>query len=225
MDILYLTVMLFVFSWVIGGANLRTAYRMIIASCAGAVLFLIIINRPGSDFLLIFTRIAEGMTPGLVNFDLARSILLRGGVLASMLFIFFINRQLAFFAVSLILRQKKSGTLAAFYAPHNAIWVLSGSLVTIILTRLVRVEILEIIAWNVFIICVLIFLAQGCGIMMHILSQRTSAFRIAVNILFIVVLLSPLGTIAVTALILLGITENWRPIRLGAKASTPGPDF
>ena len=67
---------------------------------------------------------------------------------------------------------------------------------------------------NVFIICVIIFLAQGGGILTYWMSLRTNVLRLIISVLMIVVLFSPLNSFAVAALILLGIIDNWRPFRI-----------
>jgi hypothetical protein len=234
LEALYLISVLFGFSWIVGGKFMRTVYRFIIASVLCTIIFLVLINSPSSGILKIFNETAEEIfnnynlgseknakdllfmqtfTPqGIV--ELAKMFLLRGGALISMFFLFFVNRQIAVSIVSLIKKQKIDRGLAAFYSPVNTIWVLSGSLASIVLTVIFKIEILEIISWNVFTVCVIIFLAQGIGILMYWMSLRTNAFRLMINVLIIVVLFSPLGLFAVAALILLGIIDNWRSFRI-----------
>ncbi|MCL2214575.1 MAG: hypothetical protein FWC06_05120 [Treponema sp.] len=216
MDILYLTVLFLMYTWVVGGKNIRTAYRIIVASATGAAFFLFTVYRMDSVFFLIFTEAANELFPGIVSMEMmetVRSIIFRGGALVSMLFLFFVNRQLAISVVWLIKKQRIGRGLTGFFAPFSAIWVFSGALATIIMAGIFRIEILEILAWNVFIICAIIYLAQGAGILMYLLAQRSSAFRLCSIILLIVLLFSPLTIIIIAALLLLGIMENWRPFR------------
>jgi len=232
-EMLYLTTILLGFTWIMGGKFMRTAYRFVIASSICAVVFLIFINSPTSGFFEMFSKTIEELfgngadsevhvknllfaqvfTPERLT-ELARMFLLRGGALISMLFLFFVNRQVAVSVVSMVKRQKIDHGLNAFYAPANTIWVLSGALATIVLSGIFKMEILEILAWNVFVACAVIFLAQGAAILMYWMSLRTNAFRLIINVLVIVVLFSPLNSFAIAALVLLGIIDNWRPFRV-----------
>jgi len=215
-DILYLTSMFLMYTWIVGGKNIRTAYRIIIASAAGAVFFLFMVFKMDSVFFILFTEVAQELFPGLAAMDFmetTRGVLFRGGALVSMMFLFFVNRQLAISAAWLIKRQRNDLGLTGFFAPYGAIWVFTGALATIIISGMFAIEILEILAWNVFIICAIIYLAQGAGILMHLLAKKSSAFKVCSIIFLIVLLLSPLTIIVIAALLLLGIIENWRPFR------------
>jgi hypothetical protein len=234
MESLYLISVLLGFSWIIGGKFMRTVYRFIIASAVSTVIFLIFINSSSSDFFNLFYKTAEELF-GNYNFssernvsgslltqafapqtlvELVKMFLLRGGALISMFFLFFINRQIAVIAVSLIKKQKIERGLTAFYAPVNTIWVLSGSLASIALSGIFKIEILITLSWNVFTACAIIFLAQGIGILTFWLSLRSTAFRLLINIMIVVLLFSPLSIFAIMALFLLGIIDNWRPFRV-----------
>jgi len=236
-EMLYLTTVLFGFTWIMGGKFMRTAYRFVIASSVCAVIFLIFINSPNSAFFEMFSKTIEDLfgngadseirvknllftqtfTPARLT-ELAKMFLLRGGALISMFFLFFVNRQVAISVVSLVKRQKIDRGLAAFYAPANAVWVLSGALATIVLAGIFKMNIFAILAWNVFVVCAIIFLAQGAGILTYWMSLRSNAFRLIINVLIIVVLFSPLNSFAIAALVLLGIIDNWRPFRIAKSA-------
>jgi uncharacterized protein YybS (DUF2232 family) len=113
-----------------------------------------------------------------------------------------------------------------FFAPPVTIWGLSGALVVILLTRMFRVQVLEILAWNILVICAIIFFAQGAGIFLHFLARRGYVFRLISVVLVIIAILSPvLNMIAVSAILILGIAENWLLLRAPKKgpASTPEP--
>ena len=113
-----------------------------------------------------------------------------------------------------------------FFAPPVTIWGLSGALVVILLTRMFRIQVLEILAWNILVICAIIFFAQGAGIFLHFLARRSYILRFVFIVLVVMAILSPfLNMIAVTAILILGIAENWLPLRAPKKgpASTPEP--
>lgn len=226
MNVFYITSLFLLFTWIMGGRILRTTYRFILASAAGAVAFLIIIFRSDSDFFTVFIQVANEFFQASASEELletAKKILLCGGAFASVILMFYVNRQISAGIVSFVKRQKIDKGLASFYAPANTIWVLIGSLSTVVLASLFKIEIPEIIAWNILVICAIIYLVQGIGILMYLLTRRSPAFRVGVNILLIVVILSPVGLVVIISLLLIGIAENFRPIR-NTIAPTPGPD-
>ncbi len=83
----------------------------------------------------------------------------------------------------------------------------------IALSNMMNIQILQIIAWNIFVISAIIFLAQGAGIILHLLENRAPAFRIFVNVLVIVLVFSPLNTLLLAAVVLLGVLESRLPLR------------
>lgn len=244
-NIFYFTTMFLCFAWIMGGgkfANIRTAYRFVLASAAGSVALLIffLTSLSDSNFNAMIGNMAEVVSSMIISsagddavrqmltpeklIGAAKNIILRGGALSSIFFLFFINRQISLAAVWIIKKQRKGRGLTAFFAPSYTIWVLSGSLAVILVTRLFRLGIFEIMAWNVFTVCVILFLAQGAGILMYMLARRPPGFRLAANIVIIMVIISPINTFALAALLLLGIAENWLPFRVPkqGEASTPG---
>jgi hypothetical protein len=247
LEILYFTTLFLGFAFIMGGDSLRGAYRFVLASAAGTVVFLIYISGSGSGFYAGLYEMSQMLAQVFVNsadvdparrsllqqlitperaLEAVKIFLLRGGALLSTSFVFFINRQVSISLVSIIKRQRKDRGLTAFFAPSFTIWVLSGALAVIWLTRLFRIQILEILAWNILVICAILFFAQGAGIFLHFLARRTYFFRFFAVVLVVMAILSPgLNMIAVSAILLLGIAENWLPFRAPKKgpASTPEP--
>ena len=67
------------------------------------------------------------------------------------------------------------------------------------------------------IICVMIFLAQGGGIVMFTLARRPMSpiMRLLCGIAIVFFLFSPgLNFLAIGALVILGLAENWLPMRV-----------
>jgi hypothetical protein len=242
LEVFYFSTMFLGFIWIMGGTSFRTAYRFILAAAAGTIAFLVFINNRSSDFYSVLKDTAaailyssEGEAAGrsFLQQMLApekiqesfKNILLRGGALASVLFIFFINRQISLAAFWFLKKQRKNRGLTAFYAPPYTIWALLCALAFLLLTRQLKLQIFEIAAWNVSAVCVILFLAQGAGVLMHMLLRLAPAFRLVINILIIVLIFSPLSAAAFAALLLLGIAENWLPLREPKQgpASTPEP--
>jgi len=231
MEILYFTSSILLFVWIIGGKKPRTLYRLLSGSAAGAVVFLLLVYKTDFfSFLESFIEeinaqiasaggFAESSDDELLNqnerfIELFNMLLLRGAAFFSILFTFYINRCLAYSIVRLIKKRREDKPLTEFFAPQNAIWVLAGALASVVITNQFKIQLLEILSWNVFVIYAVIFLAQGTGIAIHLLSRRSSGFRIAAMVFFIIVILSPLSLAAIIMLVILGIIENWIPIRL-----------
>jgi len=220
----YLTILFLAFTWLIGSTNIRTLYRLIIAAAAGSLALLYEFLRADSLLYKVFTDIAievsESFSSSNAMFEseslieYLKNFMLKGGAFAGLFFLFILNRKMAFSAVFIFKKQKIDKSLTAFFAPPNAIWILFGSLVTVLLTNFFNIELLNILAWNVFVVCGIIFLAQGAAILMYWQRMRSIGFRIAVNIMIVLILLSPFSTFAIGALVLLGVVENWRPFRL-----------
>jgi len=247
LEILYFTTLFMGFAFIMGQGSLRGAYRFVLASAVGTVVFLIYISSSGSGFYSSLNEMSQMLTQVFVNsanvdparrsllqqiitperaLEMIKNLILRGGALISVSLVFFINRQIAVSIVSIIKKQRKDRGLTGFFAPSVTIWVLSGALAVILLTRMFRVQTLEIAAWNILVICAILFFAQGAGIVLHFLARRTYIFRFISVVLVVMAILSPgLNMIAVSAILLLGIAENWLPLRAPKKgpASTPEP--
>jgi hypothetical protein len=256
-DILRFAALALGFTWIMadgnrgGGARIRAAYRFIIAAAAGALVFLLMIfTGPGkAAFAALVSSQAELLSSVYISasgadaarrsflehalspervIQLLAGIALRGGALVSAFFMLFVNRQIALAAAWMFRRRRPARNLFSFHAPVNAIWVLSLSLAVILAARLAKAEIPEIAAWNVLTVCVILFLAQGMGIIHFTLVRRPMppGIRFILNVLIIAVVLSPgINTIALAGLVLLGIAENWLPLRVvktDRPASTPG---
>jgi hypothetical protein len=250
LDMLYFTVMTLGFTWIMAGGffRVRTAYRFIITALAGMLTFfgLAFLTRNEQGLAGLMRSQAEALASAYVASSTADAVwtslltpekilesltaaVLRGGALISILFHLFISRQAAFAVTRLFRRQHRTGELAGFHTPVNTIWVLSFCLPAIVIARLAGAEIPEIALWNLLVICGILFLAQGGGIALYTLARwPLSPFvRFMCNVLIIVVIFSPgINFLALGGLLLLGIAENWLPLRRAAKqngsASTPG---
>jgi len=236
LEIVYLSVIIFGFTWIMGGKRLREVYRFVIASIAGAIVTLIYINSPQVKFYEYFNEIAasllnnssesisdSGSAKGIFGLQMfspeqmtetAKSFIMRGGALISMFFIFFVNRQIANVFFSIIKKRKKDLGLISFFAPSNIIWVLSGAIATILISGMFKIDMIGILAWNVFTVCVIIYLAQGSGVIMYWLSTRTNIFRLVISVLFVVILFSPISIVALAAVVILGIADIWVSFRI-----------
>jgi hypothetical protein len=152
---------------------------------------------------------------------------LRGGVVVSCLLFFFISRQISL-AAGRIFRHIRVGGVAGFHVESRCIWVLSFSLLAVLFGVWVKITLVEVIAWNILVICIMLYLAQGGGILAYFLSGPAipPLLRMGLSFLVLLVFLSPgINAFALGALILLGIAENWVPFRApkpNGPSSTPG---
>ncbi|MDR1586506.1 MAG: hypothetical protein LBS57_03515 [Treponema sp.] len=234
--------------------RIRTAYRFILASLAGSLCFLLIgyATRNSSGLSAVIRSQAEALSSLYISssgtdaarrsflehvltpdniVEFMRIIALRGAALVSCFFMFFISRQISLSLVRILRRRRpaEAQSLWKFHVPPYTIWVLSISLALILLSNLAKAEIAEIAAWNILVICVILFLAQGGGIALYNFKYRPipPLGRMIINVLIIIMIFSPgINALALGMLVLLGIAENWLPLRAPVKdgpASTPRP--
>jgi hypothetical protein len=161
--------------------------------------------------------------------ELIMGVTLRGGALVSCVLLFVFNLESAALVNFFIRRVRPSLNLADFHAPRWLIWVLSLSLAGIVLSRGLGVDAADIAAWNVLAACAVLYLAQGIGITASFLARRVLApgLRMGIHILIIVMVFSPgINVVLLGAVVVLGIAENWAPLRVSPDrdrpSSTPG---
>jgi hypothetical protein len=138
--------------------------------------------------------------------------------------VFYASRFLALFLAGLVRRGRTWPGLREFQVSPWLIWALSLSLGLILLSRLTGWQVPEIAAWNVLAACVLMYLAQGAGIVRHFLTRRpvSPGLRLFVNIAIVFAVLSPgLNALLFGGLILLGIAEHWAPLRVLKEEGPP----
>jgi hypothetical protein len=153
---------------------------------------------------------------------------IRGGLLVSCALLFFISRQAALAITWFVRHRRPDSGAAAFHAEGGVIWALSFSLLAILGGFWGKIAPLEIAGWNVLMICGILYLVQGVGIIIFFLTRRelSMGLRVLIQVGIILVIVSPgINVIALGALILLGIAENWVPFRApkpNGPSSTPG---
>ena len=230
--------------------RLSGGMRFILGSCLGALIFTGIFFRviaspdfSGYMMSLLNTLVSayrssgsnvveiallDSLTPDVV-LDLMRSVMLRGGSLISSVLLFFVCRQMSFALARIFLRNRRAGEerpvpLMLFHVREALIWVLSGSLLLVVLTRALKFEIPEIILWNILILCGILYFAQGLGILQFFTARPwfSPFLRLFLNVLFIVLIFSPgINVILLAGVILLGIAENWAPFRVSGSNGPP----
>jgi hypothetical protein len=156
------------------------------------------------------------------------SVAVRGGLLVSCVLLFFISRQASLVVTWFVRRRRPDNSIAAFHAEPWHIWVLSFSLLAVLGGGWGKIFFLEIAGWNVLMICSMLYLVQGTGITVFVLTRKelSAGFRILLHVGIVLVIISPgINVVALGGLILLGIAENWVPFRAlktNGPSSTPG---
>ena len=228
--------------------------RLIAGSCLGAILVTALLFRamaaPGfleylDSWIKAFASVNRSDVVRLALLDgmsaeylieIMKAVMLRGGSLVSCIFIFFTCRQL-----SIVLARLNTGAntitgnmpeiaargvnfLGIFHVDPEVIWIFSFSLLLVVLTRIFTFVIPEIILWNVLLICVMLYLAQGLGILQFFLTRPSTPhfLRLLAGILFIVLMFSPvINAVLLGGLFFLGIVENWIPLRAPKQNGPP----
>jgi hypothetical protein len=258
MDSLYLTALIAAFTWLMappdkGPSFLRlpAVYRLISGSVAVSLVFGLVLysTRKDGGFYSLFREQAEAiaslytaasgadvvqrslleqyMTADHILATLG-AIALRGGMVVSSVLLFFISRQLSLVIFWFVRRRRVGGSITGFHVKPRCIWELSGSLLVILAGLRLQIAPLEIAGWNMAVICMMLYLAQGGGIMLFFLSRSTipPMMRFLLNMVIVLVILSPgINVAALGALAILGIAENWVPFRTpktNGSSSTPG---
>jgi hypothetical protein len=253
-DLLYFTVMAAAFIWITVPPRgekppVPLEYRFAAGAVAGSLSFipLFLAVQRNQDLYQLFRSQAEGVlslyaaSSDVVERSLLEQYLspefilktlgfvaLRGGAVASCMLFLFLSRQIAL-TIAWFVRHVRTGeSLLGFHADGRLIWVLSGSLLGVLLGLVLKLSVLEIAAWNILTLCGILYLAQGGGIVLFFLARLAAPplFRLGLQVLFFVLLFSPgINLFFLGALALLGIAENWLPLRApqsDGSSSTPG---
>ena len=253
MDILSFVMFSLAFTWILcgnsGSVKLRTSYRVIIAAVAVSLCFmLVIVTSFGGSFADIIKTQSEAVSAIIIAsagadavrrsalesaispdvvYEIIKTLALRGGAVVSCVFMFIFNRQAGKTATIIFRRQKLQNELPFFHVHSNFIWALSISLAAILLSSLLNIGALEILAWNVLVICAILFFGQGFGIALFNFQKRAMSpgFRLFICVLVFLAVITPVVNVVLLGLLLLlGIAENWLPLRApknDGSASTP----
>ncbi|MFP3041937.1 hypothetical protein LQZ19_08960 [Treponema primitia] len=161
---------------------------------------------------------------------------IRGGILMSWALLFFISCQISLVITWLVRRivQRSSprilqrmwpnGLLVNFHLRAECIWALSFSLLAVLAGVSLKLAPLEIVGWNILVICIILYLTQGGGIALFFLTRVfiPPGMRFFLNLFILVLILSPgINVVFLVGLVLLGIAENWVPFRAPKTNGSP----
>jgi hypothetical protein len=240
-NILYYAVMVLAFCWINADQGKRVPffpipplYRLALGSLAASAAivpcFLVVMeNREFVRFVAARLETVYKVSGGELDAgEFVFSLVylgIRGGILVSVLFFFAISRQVAVFVVWLVRHGKPEPSLISFKNGQFLIWVLSASLGAILLGSVTGLTALEAGAWNILVLCAILYLAQGGGIALYFLVRLPPLYRLLVNLALLILLFRPgINAVLLGILILAGIIENWVPLRtFGSQGSPPTP--
>jgi hypothetical protein len=154
------------------------------------------INPPSSSDVV--NNAVLGVLSAEVILEAIKIVMLRGGSLVSCILLFAVCRQTGFLFARLSLRKvtaasPRTSSIASFRVDPMVIWVFSASLFLVVVTGVTRLEFLEIILWNILVLCVILYFTQGLGILQFFLSRfALSPFpKVFFLVVLVVVLFSP----------------------------------
>jgi hypothetical protein len=250
-DILYFTTMSTAFAWIIlpfdeNSSRIPGAYRLALGSSLGALIFIALFYRlTNSDsfyedisnqlaFLLSLYQPANSdlmQNPQNIEavFELMKNIIIRGGALFSAVLLLLINRQISIFLIRLFGGPRRANIFLNFYTHQKLLWALGAAALLIPVTSLLRLTAVGIILWNIITLCVMMYLAQGLGIIAYFLSKKDfPAFvRFLLPVMIVILIFSPgINAVLVGIIALLGIAENWvsfRTLKIRSLSETSGP--
>ncbi|MDR0707807.1 MAG: YybS family protein [Treponema sp.] len=209
-----------------------TANRIVASGAVVFILFLLDIFRDYSAFLqqmesavkyaIDFT--AESGIAGIAFDSLDDtsvigamiSFILNGAGLAVMILFFAVNRQVSVSFARLVKPVEKAPRLADYHAEGWLVWLLIFALVGAVFFRKTGMFAMEAVAWNVTTVCLFLYTAQGLGIVFYYLSKtaRSPFVRLLQVLSAVIIIISPaVNLFACGGLLVLGIAENWAPLR------------
>ncbi len=228
-----------------GGPRIRLAYRFLIAGLGASLGTLALALFAGSSLQDLFldqaTRLVEmlrqaqgadvverslmesSLTPEAL-LESSKAIALRSGAFLHAIF-FAISWRFALMLAGIKKpRLRATYTFSTFKVDANFVWVLLPSLALILLGFVVSSEVLDTIAWNGALCSALLYAAQGLGVIDFNLArpQVPRGLRFpAVLLLFLVALRPGLNGILAAVIAILGLAENWLPLRAPISSEPP----
>ena len=238
MEILFYLTMALVFAWIIlpideTSLSFSGAFRLAIGSLVCNLVFIWMFtrayNNPELQELLvsqvqfIASIYSQGGVDSAPLFEIDRlmnllwNFIIRGGALFSSLVVLFANRQISIFLIRLFGGPRRDRVFSKFHVHPHIIWLLFFSVFLMVLSNIFNWTICSIILSNVMTLCILMYMAQGIGIIQFlILKPGFPAFlRFLLPVLFLFLLFSPvINLLLLGSIIILGLMEHWVKIRL-----------
>ena len=106
----------------------------------------------------------------------------------------------------------------------NLVWGLIASLLAVMATKFVSNTIFEVTAWNGMLLCVLLYIVQGMAVLSYNLARPgvPRFLRFLVVLTGTLVIFRPgINAVAGIALAVVGVAENWLPLRAPINTEPP----
>ncbi len=234
--------------WTIRFSRLRLSYRLLIASFLGTLALgpvtWSLLNDSAvmevfkQQIQAVISMYEQASSADVVQRSIIEKQMTAQGILKSIEFFGFrgvaLGFHLVFFFFSYQVSQffsrsaQRRISFIRFHVVPEAIWVLSVSLVFILAGTAFSVPVMEILGWNTATLVLFLYMAQGIGVFQFrtLRFYRFPLGRFIMNFITLMILFSPgINAIALGSLVILGIVENWVPLRVlksNGPSSTPG---
>ncbi|MCL2602655.1 MAG: YybS family protein, partial [Treponema sp.] len=200
----------------------------------GEALAELVSRQSAAGLDVVQSAIMQELTPEMVV-SFMSSAMLRGGALVFCALLFFFCSSVGFALARLCKNWgnkfigKPEADLLQFFRVHPAmIWVLSATLLLLVVSSKAGFVAVQAVLWNGLALCGILYLAQGLGIVFFFLANRTGTpfVKLVLSMVFLLLLFSPgINAVLFGGVVLLGIAENWLPLRVSkidGPPSTPG---
>ncbi|GAB1481242.1 hypothetical protein MASR2M78_00570 [Treponema sp.] len=154
-----------------------------------------------------------------------RSTFARGAAVASHLVFFFMSWRVAQVFASFSNRALRGkAAFTSFKLDFFLIWVLMGAALSVLAGSLLKLSIIEIVAWNILVLSLLLYASQGYGIVLFNIT-RPGVPRLIVPLvtisLALLIVRPGINAFVVGGFAALGIAENWLPLRAPKRTDPP----
>ena len=115
-------------------------------------------------------------------------------------------------------------SLSDFRNSPYLVWVLIGTLGSVLGSIVFKLEYVEIVSWNLLSVCAFLYLAQGLAIVSFNLARPGVPRMLRPLAAFMTVLLlfrPGINAVLIVALAIIGVAENWLPLRVAGKTEPP----
>ncbi len=234
--------------WNGGSRRVRLAYRIIAAAVLATVAtipvillakhdegLVALIRRQAEAFVAAYTDAAgaDVVQRSLIERSLnpeaiiqaMSSVYVRGAAVTGHAVFFFVSWRVAFMFASIGNPSlMKRGAFARFRLEAFVVWPLIAAFAIVLAALVLKIVPVEIFGWNLLSLVLLLYLAQGYGIIQYHLAgpgvPRSIGFL--VTLVVALALLRPgINAFVAGGIAVLGIAENWLPLRAPRKNEPP----
>jgi hypothetical protein len=156
---------------------------------------------------------------------MVEAVALRGAVLVGHIVFLYAAWRCALFAAAFRRPELRGrGSLRRFRIDPAFVWVASVSGAALLAGLVLKLTVLEIVAWNGLALSWLVYAAQGIGVLQHWIYRPGTPRMVAplATILILTLLLqNGINAIVALAFAVVGVAENWLPLRAAYPSEPP----